>query len=85
MPLSHAAEVALKPLFVLAATWNVYIKVKLAIINSVTTNKVFTQIGYFSKQINPVLTNPRLLRAKMTGPELFIIIELDCIHIIELE
>ncbi len=45
--------------------------------HSVITNGFSSQIGHFCTQINPVITNPR---AKMAGPEQFVITEFDSIY-----
>jgi hypothetical protein len=44
----------------------------------VITNRFSGQIGYFSTQTNPVITNLGHNK-KMAGPELFVITEFDCI------
>ncbi len=45
----------------------------------VIANKFLGQIGQFSTQINPVITNPGYNeRTKMAGPELFVITEFEC-------
>ncbi len=46
----------------------------------VITNKFFRQIGHFSAQIDPVITNPGHNEQKMAGPELFVITEFDCTY-----
>jgi hypothetical protein len=38
----------------------------------------YSELGHFSTQINPVITNPGY-NEKMIGPKLYVITEFDCI------
>ncbi len=48
--------------------------------HSVITNTFLSQIGHFSKQINPVTTNPGYYEHKMASPKLFVISKFDRIY-----
>ncbi len=62
------------PIFVMGYQLQLNSVVTNSVVNehSVITNSFWIQIGHFSAQINPFITNPSYNEQKMAGPEVFV-------------